>query len=509
VLSLVLFAVLVAVQRIRWPSTVTQLDTLLLTGVVAVVMAMLLPGLSGVSVRVLNRLIFGSNYDEKEVVRHYSQSVSNILDVDRLAALAFDVINSVFDLERGALVLVQFTGAGHSTFLPVRGSGNVPTQVLEVERFGTLMNRFRQGTPLTQYDIDVLPAYRRLPEDERQWLDQMQMELYVPIQSQDEVIGLLALGPKRSGEPFRRNDLNLLSTLADQTVPALKNAQMVGELRRLNLDISQLNTELEFMNQTKTDFISITSHELRTPLSQVTGYSHMLAEEMDPESPLAPFADSLLAGATRLAEIVDVMLDVTRLDVGTLTLNLTPVNLGQIIRRAADEWASALEKRGHTLITDGLEALPNLEGDAERLQQAFSQLINNALKYTPDGGQIEITGQAHAESSGRFLEVVVTDNGIGIDSDDQRRIFDKFYRTGDLMKHSTGKTKFKGAGPGLGLSLVKGIVDAHSGRVWVESIGHDEESCPGSSFHVLLPLHPPEYNPEMAETMVRQGSPVF
>jgi signal transduction histidine kinase len=509
VLSLVLFAVLVAVQRIRWPSTVTQLDTLLLTGVVAVVMAMLLPGLSGVSVRVLNRLIFGSNYDEKEVVRHYSQSVSNILDVDRLAALAFDVINSVFDLERGALVLVQFTGAGHSTFLPVRGSGNVPTQVLEVERFGTLMNRFRQGTPLTQYDIDVLPAYRRLPEDERQWLDQMQMELYVPIQSQDEVIGLLALGPKRSGEPFRRNDLNLLSTLADQTVPALKNAQMVGELRRLNLDISQLNTELEFMNQTKTDFISITSHELRTPLSQVTGYSHMLAEELDPDSPLAPFADSLMAGATRLAEIVDVMLDVTRLDGGTLTLNLAPVNLGQIIERAADEWASALEERGHTLTTDGLEALPNLEGDTERLQQAFSQLINNALKYTPDGGQIEITGQAHAESSGRFVEVVVTDNGIGIDSDDQRRIFDKFYRTGDLMKHSTGKTKFKGAGPGLGLSLVKGIVDAHSGRVWVESIGHDEESCPGSSFHVLLPLHPPEYNPEMAETMVRQRSPVF
>jgi signal transduction histidine kinase len=137
----------------------------------------------------------------------------------------------------------------------------------------------------------------------------------------------------------------------------------------------------------------------------------------------------------------------------------------------------------------------------------FSQLINNAIKYTPDGGHIEITGQVHAESSGLFVEVTVEDNGIGIDQDDQHRIFDKFYRTGDLMKHSTGKTKFKGAGPGLGLSLVKGIVDAHSGRVWVESRGHDEEACPGSSFHVLLPVRPPGYKPEMAKTLVHKGSP--
>ncbi len=508
VLSAVFFGVLVTVQSVSWP-TLTQRDAWLLTGLIAVVMAILLPGLSSLSERALNRLFFGTDYDAREVVRYYSQSVSNILDVDRLTTVAFDVIGQVFDLERGALLLVQHGGTGYSTILPVRGRGNVPTQLGEMETFGTLMNRFRQsGAPLTQYDIDVLPAYRHIPESERQWLSNLQMELYVPIRSQDEVIGLLALGPKRSGEAFRRNDLNLLSTLADQTVAALNNAKLVRDLQRLNLDVSQLNAELEAMNQAKTDFISIASHELRTPLSQVNGYSQMLAEELGPNSPLSVFVNGLIRGATRLTEIVDVMLDVSRLDVGGLSLKRTPVALNQVIERAIDEWASALSERGHTLVTDGLDALPHLEGDTARLQQAFSQLINNAIKNTPDGGRIEIIGRAHTQDgSGQFVEVIVKDNGIGIDPADQHKIFDKFYRTGDLMKHSTGKTKFKGAGPGLGLSLVKGIIDAHGGRIWVESPGYDEKTCPGSNFHVLLPLHPPAYNPAMAKTVIRRGWP--
>ena len=502
-LGLIFFGVLVSVQTVDW-QMLAQRDMLLLTGVIAMVMAILLPGLAGLSGRLLNRLLFGTDYNEQEVVRHYGQSVSNILDLDQLTAVAFDVISDVFDLQRGALLLVQHAGIGASTILPVRGRGDVPTQLVEIETFGTLMNYFRQtGAPLTQYDIDVLPAYRHIPETERQWLSQLQVELYVPIRSQGEVIGLLALGAKRSGEAFHRNDLNLLSTLADQTVAALTNAQLVQDLRRLNLDVSQLNIELEAMNRTKTDFISIASHELRTPLSQVNGYSHILAEELGSDSPLSPFVDGLIRGTSRLTEIVDVMLDVSQLDAGGLALKRTPITLKRVVERAIGEWRSALAERRHTLITDGFEALPSVEGDKERLQQVFSQLISNAIKSTPDGGYIEIIGSIYSESDSQFVEVVVKDNGIGIDSDDQQRIFDKFYRTGDLMKHSTSKTKFKGAGTGLGLSLAKGIVTAHGGRIWVESPGHDEQTCPGSSFYVLLPLRSPTYNPAMAETMVR------
>jgi signal transduction histidine kinase len=505
VLALVLFGILVAVQRAHWPA-LTERDSLVLTAVLAVAMAIFLPGLTSLAGSLLNRFIFGSDYDEQEVVRHYSQSVSNILDMDRLAAAAFDVINQVFGINRGALLLVEYTGGGTSTLLPVRALGQVSTQPIEIEAFGSLMNRFRQGPPLTQYDIDVLPAYRRIPDDLRQWLSNLAMELYVPIRSQDEVIGLLALGAKRSGEAFSRADLNLLSTLAGQTVAALKNAQMVQDMRRLNLDISRLNVELESMNRTKSDFISITSHELRTPLSQVNGYCQILSEELGPTSGLAAFVDGLLKGAARLTEIVDMMLDVSSLEGGEMALNRSSVHISQVIRHAVQEWQAALEERGHTLVVEDLESLPPLEGDGNRLQQAFSQLINNAIKYTPDGGRIEIGGQIYAEKDGQFLEVTVKDSGIGVNPEDQHRIFNNFYRTGDLMKHSTGKVKFKGAGPGLGLSLVRGIVAAHSGRVWVESPGHDEETCPGSIFHVLLPLQAPQYNPLMAQTAIHRGS---
>jgi branched-subunit amino acid transport protein len=144
VLGLIFFGVLMTMQTVQWP-TLTQRESLLLTGVIAIAMAVFLPGLLSLSGGALNRLIFGANYDEQEVVRHYGQSVSNILDIDRLAALAFDVINQVFSIERGALLLVQFTGGGRYTILPVRGVGTVPTQLVEVETYGTLLNRFRQG----------------------------------------------------------------------------------------------------------------------------------------------------------------------------------------------------------------------------------------------------------------------------------------------------------------------------------------------------------------------------
>ena len=129
-------------------------------------------------------------------------------------------------------------------------------------------------------------------------------------------------------------------------------------------------------------------------------------------------------------------------------------------------------------------------GDAERLFQAFRNLVTNAIKYTPDGGRITVNGRL---LSG-FVEVTVADTGIGIDLKDQDRIFEKFGRVGNVTLHSSGKVKFKGGGPGLGLPITKGIIKSHGGAIWVESEGYDEEKCPGTIFHVLLPIRqePPD-----------------
>jgi signal transduction histidine kinase len=118
--------------------------------------------------------------------------------------------------------------------------------------------------------------------------------------------------------------------------------------------------------------------------------------------------------------------------------------------------------------------------------------ISNAIKYTPDGGRITVSGRclvdAHTGPQEGAVEIVVADTGIGIDPAMHDLVFAKFYQTGAVSLHSTGKANFKGGGPGLGLAIARGIVEAHGGRIWVESPGCDEEKCPGSQFHVVLPI---------------------
>jgi signal transduction histidine kinase len=133
------------------------------------------------------------------------------------------------------------------------------------------------------------------------------------------------------------------------------------------------------------------------------------------------------------------------------------------------------------------------------LQQVFLNLLSNAIKYTPDGGEIEILAQVvegtesaqpngPTRAAGKFIEIIFEDTGIGIDLEEQERIFGRFYEIRDPDLHSTSKTRFLGGGLGLGLAIARGIVEAHGGFLWAESEGCDEERCPGSRFHVLLPV---------------------
>jgi signal transduction histidine kinase len=133
--------------------------------------------------------------------------------------------------------------------------------------------------------------------------------------------------------------------------------------------------------------------------------------------------------------------------------------------------------------------------DAGRIMQALRNVINNAIKYTPDGGRITVDGRT---LSG-FIEVTISDTGIGISSADQATIFEKFGQLGRVDLHSSGKTKFKGGGPGLGLPIARGILEAHGGSIWVESDGYDEIKKPGSTFHILIPARTESPDPKMAK----------
>jgi signal transduction histidine kinase len=168
------------------------------------------------------------------------------------------------------------------------------------------------------------------------------------------------------------------------------------------------------------------------------------------------------------------------------------VPLGDVIQSGIEAARPRADKRGHTLTIGDLAGLPYIVGDGARLSQVFAILVGNAVKFTPDGGEIQVRGRLVSSLADREeVEVVVRDRGIGIDQDQQDLIFEKFYRSEDPLLHSSDESRFKGAGPGLGLPIARGIVTAHGGRIWVESPGRDEESCPGSTFYVRLPVSPP------------------
>jgi signal transduction histidine kinase len=287
---------------------------------------------------------------------------------------------------------------------------------------------------------------------------------------------------------------------------AIQNARLYDEIHHLNRDLESLvgqrtealqtaYNQLERLDRTKSDFISISSHELRTPLTLMRGYSQMLLDEreINQNDYLKQMVNGIQAGAIRLHEIVDSMLDVAKIDSRVLELQLGPVSIPTLLKYIHEGQKEALNQRMLTLTMD-FEELPQIEADQEGLQKVFTNLVVNAIKFTPDGGRITITGRVLSPGTYELVEggveVIVSDTGIGIDPSAQVLIFRKFYQIGDVSLHSSGKTKFKGGGPGLGLAIAKGVVDAHGGLIWVESPGYDEQACPGSHFHVVLPTHP-------------------
>jgi len=273
---------------------------------------------------------------------------------------------------------------------------------------------------------------------------------------------------------------------------------MESRVAYISSELQETQQKLEKLDKSKSNFISVAAHELKTPLTLIEGYTAMLGDMLPKENDSAPrtLLKGVHTGIHRLREIVDDMIDVSLIDNNLLSLNLQPIWINRIVGLLLDELKPTITDRKQSVdfrLFPGSEEL--IFADPERIYQAFKNVIVNAIKFTPDEGIIKIDGRVLPG----FIETTVTDTGIGISLEDQATIFEKFEQVGEISLHSSGKTKFKGGGPGLGLAIARGIIDAHGGAIWVDSSGYDEDRFPGSTFHILLPQRSQASDPKLAK----------
>jgi signal transduction histidine kinase len=316
----------------------------------------------------------------------------------------------------------------------------------------------------------------------------------LPVLSQIQIITLEVVSKNLSPS----DALSIIAPLTKVFTHAMEFAS-TAETRlhvlHITEELDKTRATLERLEKSKSDFISVAAHELKTPLTLIEGYASMIKDTLTDDFVNQNLANLYIkgvnAGTRRLREIVDDMIDVSMIDNNLLSLNFQPLWLNHLLESIHHDMTDIIHQRRINLL---IKRFPGSDemifADGERLFQAFRNVIMNGVKYTPDGGQIIVDGRLLPG----FIEMTVTDTGIGIDPEDHGRIFEKFGRLGNTSLHSSGKTKFKGGGPGLGLPITKGIIDAHGGTIWVESQGYDEHKLPGSTFHIMLPLRktPPD-----------------
>ncbi len=484
-------------------SEIVKNNPVIIGALIAILLATFFRPLYNFVEKIIDRWLGIDKLDINKTISDYSQSISNILNVERLANVTVSLIMEMMGIQRGFLFIVDKEikkNGDYYALRAIRNAGERPISVTWLEAEGAIAEHFiEEQRPLLQFDLDLLPRFNNARPEEKNWLKNLDADVYVPVFSKNEWIGLFALGEKISGNRYSKENLLTLGALASQTAVALENARLVDSLKELNnkirdayRDLESTKRDLEKIDRTKSDFISIASHELRTPLTVMRGYTEMMLENPSLDEMMLKMLKGIHDGTMRLHEIMESLFDIAQIDARTLELEFEPINVGKLVRDVSQNLSPPLKERGQNLGID-LPPLPGIQADPDTLKKVFYHLISNAIKFTPDKGKIIIRGRTLPYNNDLLpdggLEIIVSDTGIGINPNFTEVIFTKFYQPNEqLNKHSTGKTKFKGSGVGLGLALSRGIVEAHGGKIWVESSGYDEINLPGSHFHVILPL---------------------
>jgi two-component system, NtrC family, sensor histidine kinase GlrK len=298
---------------------------------------------------------------------------------------------------------------------------------------------------------------------------------------------LASLQARSVSRPLRNlaHELRLVGKGEFQRYLAIQTPEEVGELARA---FNWMASRLAKLDEMKEDFIARMSHELRTPLTAISEGTSLLWEEIP--GPLTSAQREIIsilrAHSERLYEFLSSVLDLSKMEAGMMEYVQVPSDLLALLERSVESVQLAVQRKRIQLEVICSGALPLISLDEGRMRQVFDNVLNNALKFTPEGGTVRVTASLQQRESeaglDRWIEIRVSDTGIGISPDETERIFNKFYQTSESKRSGE-------RGTGLGLAIAQHIVEAHGGRIWAES-----QLNRGSTFIILLPAH--QYEPE-------------
>ncbi len=388
-----------------------------------------------------------------------ARDTSEYLDIVIMAAaeLTNSEAASIFELDENAGVL---------HFLAMAGLDHKALEALEpiaVPIEGSVAGEaIRRNQAINLRDVRDIPYHFKQADQISGY--QTRSILAMPIIFQGQILGVIEVLNKPAGTDYNEDDITILETLSVQAAVAIQNVHLQKAL-------DQTREDAERLTRMKTEFIAITSHELRTPLGLILGHSTFLRELIDPEQ--REFIDTIIRNAMKLKGIIESMTNADNFQSGMAVVRRRTVSAKRIIKDViAQNQQEAQEKNIQLVPTlpqrDDLE----LEGDAEKIGIAISQLVKNAITFTNPGGHVFI----NAEKLPGYIKITVIDNGIGIPPKDLPHIFERFFQ---VESHLTRKH----GGMGLGLSVAQMMVEMHGGRISAESV-----MGKGSSFTIMLPL---------------------
>jgi signal transduction histidine kinase len=402
------------------------------------------------------------------------RSLGSSLDPQRVLAATLAQVNEILDVEAASLALVD-RETGFITFELAIGGGNDAVKGLRLEPGqGIVGQSIADGRAVLVSDVMSDPRWFGGVDQVSGY--QTRSLMCVPLRVKGQVIGALEVLNKRDG-PFTGDDLRLVSSLGDLAAQAIENARLHDEIRRHVEDLQAAYDEVRKLDELKSAFIRTVSHELRTPLALIEGYTELLLDEqMGVLQPEQLKALTLVADkATDLNRLVNDIISLQT--IGSMGFDMELLSTSALAREAVEALRPKADKANIQLVLDIGSAEEDLRvnGDARRLRQVLSHLLDNAVKFSPNGGEVSLTMVREAE----MAVIQVVDQGIGLSCDELERVFDRFYQV------DGSATRYFG-GVGLGLALVKEVVEAHGGAVWAESEGVAGKGC---TFTLCLPAH--------------------